>query len=139
MKVLIPLDGSTTAERALQAARDLSLSLDAEVVLLHVLEPFASGPVGSLTREQAIEYLRAEQDQFATPVRCSVREGRTAIRGILDAVDDEHPDLVILATQGRTSHPDVPLGSVARQLPGLCRAPVVLIGPNVLPNGQPET
>jgi nucleotide-binding universal stress UspA family protein len=132
--LLVPLDGSAAADRALQTARDLARAMDAEVVLLHVLDP-PEGRAGMASSDEAVEYLRGRQETVETPARYRVQEGRTAIQGILEAVRDEDAVLVVLATHGRSAHPESPLGSVARELPRLCPKPVVLVGPSVWNQG----
>jgi nucleotide-binding universal stress UspA family protein len=76
LPVIVPVDGSERAERALRPARDLAVSLGSELLLLSVVEPIAVYPYrhleaieagGKLQEAQAAHYLA----QVATS--CEVR------------------------------------------------------------------
>ena len=120
--VLVPVDGSSHSRRALQfATRTFA---DAEVVVLHVVDPFEviDGPGEEAwnrdvadQHERDAETLLEEYVELAgddVPVRTELRHG-TPSRAIVGAADDLDVDHVVIGSRGRTGVGRVLLGSVA--------------------------
>lgn len=121
--IVVPLDGSTFAERAVRTACSLALRLEgARVVLLHCAE---SEPDGARARLEELAEL------FADAVDLEVRVVRDVDPA--DAIDDalagDTESLVCMATHGHGGVRSAVLGSVTRQ--AVCRStrPLVLVGP----------
>ncbi|MGE3268475.1 MAG: universal stress protein [Chloroflexota bacterium] len=139
-KVLVPLDGSPLAERALDIAADVT-SPGADVVLMSSLSPRMMA-VGSGTAITAVtddaETKRAvrEADEYLNNVvarnaargwslSTQVRVGEPAEQ-ILEAAREHDVDVVVLTTHGHTGPARWLLGSIADQVVRGSRRPVVL-------------
>jgi nucleotide-binding universal stress UspA family protein len=139
-RVLIPLDGSEVAEAILPFAEKVAGPLDAEVVLLRVVEPVAPGeamaPAGvmppdtlSLREAEAREYLAALAGRLTGKglrVQTAVRVGfpATEIVGVAAA---RACDLIAMSTHGRTGVRRVLFGSVAESVLRTAAVPVLMV------------
>ncbi len=146
-KLLITLDGSELAERALQPGLALANSLNATVCLLRVepetlinplefaaLEQAASG-LGQQLQESAAANAQNYLDEVVknlgeqdVAVATAVLQGPAA-RTILDFAENEGVDLIVMATHGRTGLRRWVYGSVAeRVLHGLrCNCAMLVV------------
>ena len=127
--ILVPLDGSELAERALQSARALALRYDAGLVVAHVHEPAepiilddlpaTDDQLRSLTRQHEQAYLERVALEAAPdgrpPVKVVLLEGSVA-RSLSDCADRNGVDLIVLTTHGRTGFERAWLGSVTDAL-----------------------
>ena len=126
--ILIPLDGSETAERAIPVARELGEPLGARVTLLRVTSPLAlqlssdpadGYPLGdptSMGRRAAVHYLNgvaAPLRRAGLDVDVRVVEQLSPAPAIVDFAKTHAVDLVVLTTTGGGSIRRVLLGSVA--------------------------
>ena len=141
-KILVPLDGSDLAEKALPHALALAKTEGAELVLLRVpMHPspefLARNPALGTTIIQDTEietatYLEKEAAQLqreGAPVTSLMREGPVA-ETILKTADEVHADLIAMCTHGRTGIQRMLVGSVADKVVHLSHIPVMLIHPN---------
>ena len=131
-RILVPLDGSTLAERALTAATGIARRSGSDVRLLCVVES-ASVVVTSdsviADRARAELYLQAMSAHAPVgvgDVSTSVREGWVAdeIEAEADAFD---ADLIVMSTHGRGGLSRIWLGSVADRCIRSCGRPVLLV------------
>lgn len=117
-RILVPTDGSATAERAMEGALDLAGRYGAEVHALHVIDTLRY----DTSIESAVAPLRERGERFTdrlaemaagsgVPVTTAVEVGRPA-QGILDYVDANDVDLVVLGARGRGGLVHRLLGSV---------------------------
>ena len=84
-RILVPLDGSETAETILPFVERVAGPLDAEVVLLHVIAD-ARGEFVFATRVQAEEYLNALAERLADKgirARTGIRFGSGSAPGAI--------------------------------------------------------
>ncbi|MEX1256000.1 MAG: universal stress protein [Gemmatimonadota bacterium] len=130
-RILLPLDGSEFAERALAPATSLAARLGAELHLASVVSdlppiPLASGDGEIVSRwfddekKRAEKYLGGVRDKLATsgsttPFVTHVRVGPVA-RTLVGIGKEIGADLVVLTTHGRGAWQRAWLGSVADQL-----------------------
>lgn len=121
-RVLVPLDGSALAERALAQVRRILRRADAEAVLFRAVELPAIGgdlyPLLEPLQEEARRYLaRLEQElsEQGARVRSVVRVGPAA-ETILSAADEEKATLLVMATHGRSGIARWVLGSVTEKV-----------------------
>jgi nucleotide-binding universal stress UspA family protein len=138
-KILIPLDGSTTAEKVLPYARWLAGKLSIGVELLAVVDigEIATHMASEKARfldmfiEEAVSnstsYLRGVATTFAaTEVSCTVAKGKAADTIIENAASD--PGMLIsMATHGRSGLNRFLLGSVAEKVLRGAANPMLLI------------
>lgn len=135
--ILVPLDGSITAEGALSPAVDLALKEGARLLLFRAAEAHAlptTDPVEAQVRvmREAEEYLAGACER----VRASgVKEvdvvawyGPPA-ESILEAVRSREVDLIVMTSRARSGVARLVLGSVATRVLREARVPLLLIGP----------
>ncbi|HWQ13325.1 MAG TPA: universal stress protein [Roseiflexaceae bacterium] len=120
--MLVPLDGSGFAELALAEARLLAAATGAELVLVAVVGEGEDATQAAAYLDEVATRLRA--DHLA--VRTRVLAGSPAER-LLEAADEEHADLIVMATHGRGGWRRLWLGSVASKVVEGATAPVLLV------------
>ena len=142
-QILVPYDGSELSERALSPAEILARAQGAELMLVRVLEPpvwIGDEPQGYLSPElyqelvdaltaeakQSLESLGAALSRRDLQAKWTILEG-TPAAGLLDYEHKSQPDLVVMATHGRSGLARFALGSVADRLVREGIAPVLLV------------
>ena len=142
-RILIPTDGSALSELALGVAETLARAQGAELILARVVEPprwvetdshdWVMPDLYSQLEEALKSEAQAGLDQLAEQLR---RRGLTprpillhgfAASELLDCEQRERPDLVIMATHGRTGVARFALGSVADRLVREGISPVLVV------------
>ncbi|PWF24899.1 universal stress protein [Corticimicrobacter populi] len=143
-KVLIPTDGSELAAQAANAGITFARSINAEVVALHVSQPFAA-TIGfdgmaaayaitdeayeKAAQEQATKYLQSVLDRAET---AGVKARPVAVSnfnvadGIVQAATEEGADLIFIGSHGRSGLSRLLLGSVAAKVLSLADVPVLV-------------
>jgi nucleotide-binding universal stress UspA family protein len=127
-KILVPLDGSALAERAIWHAEEIARGADAEILLLQaVFVPMPVVPESALLTEgkvleevarSASEYL----DRVASELRAAGRNVRTVIDerppadAILHVAEQEKVDLIVMSTHGRSGLSRLVMGSIAENV-----------------------
>jgi nucleotide-binding universal stress UspA family protein len=143
-KILVPLDGSGWAQRAVPHAVDIARSNESELILLHVLRPPASEytPELALARQdQQIQQTREQMKQYLVGLRSELRgedlhvrthmiEGRGVARLICDYAQSEGVDLIVMSTHGRSGLARMLYGSVANEIMHCVEVPVLLVRPD---------
>jgi len=123
-RVLVPLDGSLTAESILPHARRLAASLRATVRLMHVLEHGRAGGLSRdsvewrLHRAEARSYLDQVAERLGAAgleVDTAVVEGKPARQVIFEARSWE-ADLIALSSHGHGGADAFSLGSIAQKI-----------------------
>lgn len=141
LQVLVPLDGSDVAERALPYLRDvLSEGCATQAILLNVVTvptPWDATASVSVYNDSEIllaqsanylERLRAGLESEGLRVKAQVLEGSAATT-ILEYARTTGTDLILMATHGYSGIKRLVLGSVAQQIVQESPCPVLLIGP----------
>lgn len=134
--IVVPLDGSELAERALPYAVQLARAADGTLTLVRVAiaPPPArlDGADWEQAQAQAVQegetYLAAVAEKLAkrVSVATTVRYGR-APREIVEMVKQAGAEVVVMATHGRTGLSHVLYGSVAETLLATSPVPVLLV------------
>lgn len=141
-KVLIPLDGSSFAERVLAHVQRLISPQDCELILLRVVVPSehiaSSETLAALGTadfrglvEHAESYLaqiRGEMRELGVRARTQVAQGDVA-SAICDAADARQADLIAMTTHGRSGLGRWAYGSVADRVIRTASQPVFLVRP----------
>jgi len=136
-KILVPLDGSELAEKALKHAHTLAQSLHAEIVLLRVIVFITrdydvipmEGAVSDEVIADAKRYLeRAAGDlrRLGLKVTTQVNSGHVADT-IIDYSEKHEVDLIVMSTHGRTGPARWLIGSVADRVVHGGQVPVLLV------------
>lgn len=140
MKVLIPVDGSETAQRAVEwVARTLEGDRSAEVVLLNVRRgPIYRGELEPLEYETIERHEREQQQKLLARALEQARSlglTRVAIDAalgpageeIVRAASEKGADQIVMGTHGRGMAGALFLGSVAHRVAHLAPMPVTLV------------
>ncbi|HEX7901848.1 MAG TPA: universal stress protein [Planctomycetota bacterium] len=130
-RVLVPLDGSETAERVLPHLRRLLLGRSAEILLLRVLDatsPDVSvmAPAYEAEAERYTRRLTFLLMNEGRRARAIVRPGGAAAT-ILRVAREENVSLTVLSTHGRTGLSRLVIGSVAETVLRASPSPVFLL------------
>ena len=139
-RILVPLDGSPGAERAIPAAARIARAFNSSIILLVVIRPLISSGKNSVAEEyskadideelaKATAYLHkivqsVELDIITTEVPALV--GAVAPT-ILSATQSLHADLLVLCTHGHTGFKRWRLGSVAEKVIRHAPIPVLVL------------
>ena len=144
--ILVPLDGSIFAERALPFATVLADMTGAAIVLAQVVRPSPPHPAGILDRVvegitseppaysavHATGYLTTFRDQLRNKIEHVSIELKTAAspgRGLEELAERVSADIVILATHARQGIEQRVLGNVGDWLVKHVNAPIFLVPP----------
>ncbi|MHC5211874.1 MAG: universal stress protein [Planctomycetota bacterium] len=139
-KILCPVDFSKPSDTALAHAEEVARRFDAELVVLHVVEPvlypvaYGLPPVAPVNYE---ETAKSAAETVMAPllepmvgrgvrVRTMVDSGTASMR-ICDIASEDGFDLVVLATHGYTGLKHVLLGSTAERVVRHCPCPVLTV------------
>ncbi|MCD6351920.1 MAG: universal stress protein [Armatimonadetes bacterium] len=137
-RVLVPLDGSELAERALKHAVDLAAAFGATLELVRVvpvapLEVARGGAMTDLEAEvaEAREYLEGLRQRLADSglqVLSTVRQGDVA-EELIQHAQTSQCDLIVMSTHGRSGLARWVYGSIADRVLryGLQTVPAILV------------
>jgi nucleotide-binding universal stress UspA family protein len=146
-EILVPLDGSDLAGKAVPYARDLAKALGCRVTLIGVVEtdcvvcPWPVDPAGVAAVYEAVaeerkaqvnrarEYLEGKAEELrnegvdATPVVLDGDPGSV----ICDYAGSIRADMIVMSTHGRTGIPRWVYGSVAAKVLHGADVPILLV------------
>ncbi len=138
-KILVPLDGSELAKKALDHAEELAKAYGAEIILLQVvhLMPMYGSPelvtpliVDDKQKEVAERYLTNLAEEMKArghKVAAIVRTGQHVAVEIIDFAKERGVDLIVMCTHGRSGITRWVLGSVAHKVVTRAETPILLI------------
>ena len=138
-KILVPLDGSELAKRALGQAEKLAKTFDAELILFQVVPfiPIYGSPelvtpliVDEKQKEGAEKYLADLVEELkgkGLKVTATVKTGQQVAVEIIDFAKESGADLIVMCTHGRSGITRWMLGSVALKLLTRGEKPILLI------------
>lgn len=144
-KILVPLDGSELAERALGPAHALAQPAEASLVLLRAALPermltpdtYALGGYSPLWPNQSLELAHKAADDYLQKLRARKTLGGPAIRAIVaegdpatsivDAAAAEAVDLIAMSSHGYSGATLWMLGSVAERVLHETPCPVLVV------------
>lgn len=128
-RILVPLDGSSIAEQALEPALALAESVSAELIFLRVtsvpqitVQPLPGWPgldaVMEAAEQEANAYLQGMQAAMGdSPVSTSLRVTTgPAAEDIIDVADNQKVDLIVMCSHGRSGIERWVFGSVAEKV-----------------------
>jgi nucleotide-binding universal stress UspA family protein len=146
-RIVVPLDGSLTAEAILPHVRRVLYRNDSEVILVRAVVPPPVENAITIAEAQlaaAREYILGQQDrlkQGGVRVKHEVRIG-SALGVILDVVEEQKATMIALATHGSSGVQRVLFGSVAENVIRKSPVPVLLVRPfwsyDLVPPGRVE-
>jgi nucleotide-binding universal stress UspA family protein len=133
--IVVPLDGSSLAEKAVGYAERLARATSGRLVLVRVTDPV-------LVHEEAVALAEADDDlarverslRFGgVPAERTARVGFAADEIVAEAAECR-ADLIIMGTHGRSGPGRVIYGSVADRVLRNADVPVLLVPPHVPPS-----
>jgi nucleotide-binding universal stress UspA family protein len=137
--ILVPTDFAPASDEALVFAQDLARKQGARIFLLHVVQaplaiPPPPAPEADLELERREMRARARLDLLrkGLPPGSDYELTRgDPTEAILAAATRIQPDLIVMATRGRTGLARALLGSVAESVLRRARCPVACVPPGV--------
>ncbi len=136
--ILVPLDGSQLGEWALPIAARIAECMDASITLIHVIERGAPAEVhgerhltGAQEAEKYLEEISHRKifSGVNTKTHVHTAEVSDVARSIAEHSAELAPDLVIMTTHGKRDARQMIVGTVAQQVIGLGRTPVLVVRP----------
>ncbi|MEZ5377715.1 MAG: universal stress protein [Acidimicrobiales bacterium] len=124
--VVIALDGSTEAERALPVARELATAVGQEIVATRVVAVSASDD----ERRSAAAYLEATNATLPGS-RPALPDSNDPISAILATATDEAAGLIVLSSHGDRASERATISRTSMGLVHSATVPVLLVGPEV--------
>lgn len=139
--ILVPVDGSPTAQLAIQKAIGLAKAFDARVSAIFVIDPYPFTGVGTDFAYGQAEYLSAATAEANTAIKAAktafeeagvsvetnVIEAHAAWRGVVDAAESGHADLIVMGSHGRRGLEKLVLGSVTQAVLAHTKLPVLVV------------
>ena len=141
-KILVPLDGSKTAEGVLPHAKALAYAEKAEMILLNVVAnpafefAFSDPSIAAQTIAEEEESGRKYMAEIETQLKSEGYRVTTLIKGgsaanvILKTAEEIGADIIAMSTHGRTGPAHWIIGSVAEKVVHHSKIPVMLIRSN---------
>jgi len=133
-RIVVPLDGSLTAEAVLPFVRRFLHRTDSELILVRAVIPAPvenSIMIADAATGAARAYIKEVQerlDREGVRVKSSVHVG-SAIGIILDTAEEERATMIAMATHGATGLKRILLGSVAEAVLRKSPVPVFVVRP----------
>jgi universal stress protein A len=141
-RILAPTDFSELSEQGLKSALELAETFGAKLLLLHVVEPppypvegIVPSHLGATLLDDLERQASNELAQVLSATQASKVEvaRRVAVgipyRKIVEVAEEEHSDLIVMTTHGRTGLSHLVMGSVAEKIVRTAPCPVLTIRP----------
>jgi nucleotide-binding universal stress UspA family protein len=139
--ILVPVDGSATAQMAVQKAIGLAQVFGSRVTAIFVIDPYPFTGVGTDFAYGQAEYLNAATaeanmaikatktafEQAGVKVDTSVVESHAAWRGVVDSAESMQADLIVMGSHGRSRLEKLVLGSVTQAVLSHTKLPVLVV------------
>lgn len=140
-KILIPIDSSEMAEEILKYGAGLARKLDAEICVVHVVEPFTkkatvlsqfkaemveqTNELLKAVGEEAIEHAKVTLKDEGVPVSYVIKLGYPSDE-IIKTVKEEGCTLIVIGCRGMNSLGKLMLGSVSSKVAQNAHVPVMI-------------
>jgi nucleotide-binding universal stress UspA family protein len=143
-RIIVTLDGSSRAETAIPKAIRLAKAQNAEIILCHVTPALKTGGIRQTSGELKIlnekiasndrrvgeEYLsrlKSKMMDCGLQVSTCVSGNGDVRRGLLKLTEEQHADIIVIASHGESGHPDVPFGDTANYVMSRSPIPVLMV------------
>ncbi|HXX90299.1 MAG TPA: universal stress protein [Acidimicrobiales bacterium] len=134
LRIVVAVDDSEGAARAVRFVARLAPSLGAEVVAVHALGLLAHlGGETAVPAQAHRDEVRALLERWAGPLadagvpyRCEVVDGNP-VQALLSAAADEGADVIVVGKRAAIGVPGLQLGSTSQQLVQHADIPVVVV------------
>lgn len=140
-RILVPIDGSATAERGLHESIRLAAELKAKLRVLHVLDnfPLEAEWASAKTFEEILDRLRRESDDLLATARSAAQAAGVPVQTqrleagqsttadvILSEAANAHCDLIVMGTHGRRGMNRLAMGSTAEAVVRRSTVPLLM-------------
>jgi nucleotide-binding universal stress UspA family protein len=144
-KILVPLDGSALAERAIRHAREVARGPRSEILLLQAVNlPLPVVPEALLVPDgKWLDEAKKEAARYLEWIAAPLREAGMRVRTLLDerapadailhVAAREEVDLIVMSTHGRGGFSRLLMGSVAESVFRATSRTVMLVKPEPPP------
>ncbi|MCX8117955.1 MAG: universal stress protein [Desulfobacterota bacterium] len=138
-KILVPLDGSELAKKALDHAEKLAVFFGSEIVLFEVVPylPIYGSPelvtplvIDEKQKEVAERYLQELTEELkkkGVKASAMVKTGQQVAVEIIDYAKEIGADLIVMSTHGRSGITRWVLGSIALKVLTRAETPILLL------------
>lgn len=142
-KILVALDGSSHATKALKTAVEMAQRCDSELILFYALQVRSlrsdyEAIVSKSARDAYLEMGKKQRDEILSEAeKIAVDMGMSKVtrlciegepaRSILQAANETNSNLVVVGTRGLTGLREIALGSVARKVTSAAECPVLVV------------
>jgi nucleotide-binding universal stress UspA family protein len=135
-RVVVGVDGSEHAARALAWAAGLAGETGAEVVAVHIASLLVRTEAGLAPSLPEHDRLHAELNgpwteplrRAGVPHRCRLEDGNPVMK-LLEVADEEDADFVVVGSRGSGGFSELHLGSTSHQVALYSHRPVVIVPP----------
>jgi nucleotide-binding universal stress UspA family protein len=140
-KILVPLDGSSLAERAIRHAQEIARGTRSEILLLQAVNlPMPVVPEAILVPDgKWLDEGKKEAARYLEGIAAPLREAGMRVRTLLDerppadailhVATREEVDLIVMSTHGRGGFSRLLMGSVAESVSRATSRTVMLVKP----------
>jgi len=139
--ILVPVDGSSTAQLAAEKAIGLAKAFGSRVSTIFVIDPYPFTGIGTDFAYGQTEYLSAATaeanaaiksikvvfEQAGVNIQTSVIESNNAWRGVVEAAESMQADLIVMGSHGRSGLEKLVLGSVTQAVLSHTKLPVLVV------------
>lgn len=139
--ILVPIDGSTTSQLAIDKAINLAKAFGSKISAVFVIDPYPFTGVGTDFAYGQAEYLSAATAEANAAVKAakvvfeaagvnvdaSVIEAHAAWRGVVQAAESLEADLIVMGSHGRSGLEKLVLGSVTQAVLSHTKLPVLVV------------
>jgi nucleotide-binding universal stress UspA family protein len=122
-RILLPTDYSPGSDAAVVWAKGLSRLLNAEVLIVHVIEPLWKPE----SREESQARLDRLAEEFPRARTLIIDSAPGQIGEHIAKIAERDADLVVMGTHGRSGVKRMLIGSVAEHVVRNCRKPVLTV------------
>lgn len=139
--ILVPVDGSATAQLAIQKALGLANAFGSCVTAIYVINPYPFTGVGTdfaygqaeylsaatAQANAAIKHAKSALEEAGVSVETSLIEAPATWRGIVQAAESVQADLIVMGSHGRSGLEKLLLGSVTQAVLTHTHLPVLVV------------
>ena len=139
--ILVPVDGSSTAQLAVDKAISLAKAFGSRVTAIFVIDPYPFTGVGTDFAYGQAEYLSAATAEANAAIKVSrtafeaagisaetsVIEANAAWRGVVQSAKSIEADLIVMGSHGRSGLEKLVLGSVTQAVLSHTHLPVLVV------------
>lgn len=136
--ILVPVDGSSAAERALSRAIALAEAFSSKLTIIYIVDlnthmsafeqVSGGGYIPEEIKQKGYSVLRAAERQVPNGIAADIRlEIGNPARRILDLAEDDGIDLIVMGSRGLSKAKQILLGSVSQSVLIRATCPVMII------------